>query len=223
MEFISPFDSDTEPFFFFSWKHLVHWAFPSEGYDLSSCHVWMWELDDKEGRVPKSWYWWVVLEKTLESPLDSKEIKPVNPKGNQPWLLLERLILNLKLQYFGHLMWRTDSLEKTLILGNIEGRRRRGWQRIRWLGGITDLMGMNLDKLQEMVRDREAWRALVRGLTKSWMWLGDWTTMNNSNVCYMYVFMYVCMYVCCILLILGKKDLSIFYRHILNGIKKMHL
>ena len=104
-----------------------------------SCgHVWMWELDYEEGWAPKNWcFWTVVLEKTLESPLDSKEIQPVHPKGNQSWTFIEGLMLKLKLQYFGHLTW------KTLMLGKIEGRRRRGWQRMRWLDGITNLMDMS--------------------------------------------------------------------------------
>ena len=111
----------------------------SQGYGFSSSHVWMWELDHKESWAPKNWcFWTVVLEKTLESPLGSKEIKLVNPKKISPEYSLEGLMLKLKLQYFGHLMRRTDSLEKTLMLGKIEGRRRRGRQRMRWLDGITD-------------------------------------------------------------------------------------
>ena len=139
----------------------------------------MWELKCKESWAPKNWcVWTVVLEKTLESPLGCKETQPVHPKQISPGYSLEGLMLKLKLQYFGHLMRRDDSFEKTLMLGKIEGRRRRGWQRMRWLDCITDSMDMGLGRLWESVMDWEAWHAVDHGVTKNWTWLSDWTELK---------------------------------------------
>ena len=166
-------------------RHFASKGLYSQSYSFFCSRVQMWELDHKEVWMPKNWcFWTVVLEKTLESPSDYREIKPVIPKGNQPEYSLKRLILKLKLQNFGHLMRRADLLEKTLMLGKIEGKTRREQQRMRWLDVITDLMDMNLSKLWNLVEDRGAWGATVHGDAKSQTWRSNRiiTTRTEGNI-----------------------------------------
>ena len=151
----------------------------SQGYDFSSGHVWMWELDYKESWALKYdsfelWCW----RRLLRIPWAARRSNQSILTEISPGCSLERLMLKLKLQYFGYLMWRADSLEKTLMLGKIECRRRRGWQKMIWLDGIIDSMDMNLGKLRDLVMVREAWCVVVHGVTKSRTRLSDWTELT---------------------------------------------
>ena len=143
----------------------------------------MWELDYKQSWALKNWcFWTVVLEKTLESPLDCKEIQPVHPKGNQSWIFIGKTDAEAEVPVLWPPLWRIDSSEKCLMLGKIEGGRRRGQQRMTWLGGITDAMDMTLSRLRELVMDREVWHAAVHWVAKSRTWLSDWTELSIHHI-----------------------------------------
>ena len=160
-------------------RHHIAYKFPScQSYGFSSSHLWMWELDHKEGWAPKNWcFQTVLLEKILNNPWTARRSKQSILKEINPGYSLEGLMLKLKLHYFGHLMWRINSLENTFLLEKIDSKSRRGQQRMRWLDGIIDSMNMNLSKLQDIVKEREVWCAAVHSVVNSWTQL----RMNDNN------------------------------------------
>ena len=159
-----------------NWRRLSNKGPSSQGYGFPSGLVWMWDLDCEESWVPKNWCFWIlVLEKTLDSPLDCKEIQPILSEGGKPWDFFGRNDAKAEtLVLWPPHVKSWNSLKKTLMLGGIGGRRRRGRPRMRWLAGITDSTDMSLSELRELVMDREAWHALIHVVAKRWIWL-NWT------------------------------------------------
>ena len=163
--------------------YFVNEGLSSQGYGFSSGHVWMWELDCEESWAPKNcgafelWCW----RRLLRIPWTARRINQSILKEINLGCSLEALMLKLKLQYFGHLMQRVESWERTLMLGGVGSRGRRGRQRMRWLDGITVLMNLSLGELQVLVMDKEAWRAVIHGVTKCQTWLSDWTELNTHT------------------------------------------
>ena len=182
-EFFKPFKKCSE-----FWHVLIANKGPSgPGYGFSCGHVWMWELDCEESWVLKNWcFWTVVLEKTLESFLDCKEVQPVHPR-DQSWVFIGRSDAEAETPILWPPHAKSWLLEKTLMLGGIGGRRRRGRQRMRWLGDITDSMGMSLSKLREFVMDRQAWHTAIHGVAKSQIWLSHWTELKGPEFTSLYM------------------------------------
>ena len=157
--------------------HFADKGLYSQSYGLSNSHVQMWEMDNKKVWAPKNWcLQTMVLEKMLESSLDCKEIKPVNPKRNQPWIFIGRTDAETETPILWSPDVKSQLIGKDPDLGKIEGRKRRGQQRMRWLDGITDSMDMHISNPWEMVEHRKSWRAIVHGVAQSQTWLSDWTT-----------------------------------------------